>query len=234
MAEANEEVTTEDVVEEQNETVEVDWKARAEELDKTVKTLQRSMTKQGYELGELRQLKPLVDKMLVSQVEKKEPVDFFANPEASVRQSIDDNPKLQQVTKELAELRKQTMIVETQKAHPDYKEIVSDPEFQDWVSSSKVRTSLMLQADQGYDFDAGNELLTTWKERQVIANTAKASAEQEQKTAQALKAAKVDTGTGTTGKKMYNRLDLMKLKQSDPDRYNSLNVAQLYSEGRVK
>lgn len=232
MAEAAED-TGNDVVE-QTAPIEVDWKAKAEELDGTVKTLQRSMTKQGYELGELRQLKPLVDKMLVSQAEKKEPVDFFANPEASVRQSIEDNPKLQQVTKELAELRKQTMIVETQKAHPDYKEIIANQDFQDWVSASKIRVSLMLQADQGYDFDAGNELLSTWKERQVIANTAKASAKHEQDTAQALKAAKVDTGNGVSGKKTYNRLDLMKLKQSDPDRYSALNVAQLYAEGRVK
>lgn len=236
MAEANEvEVTTEnEVVETEQQAEPVDWKEKAVALENTVKTLQRSMTKQGYELGELRQLKPLVDKMLTSQVEKREPVDFFSNPEQSVAQSIDAHPKLQQMTNAVNELRKQTMIVEMQKAHPDFKEVVKDPGFIDWVEASKIRTNLMIQADQGYDFDAGNELLSNWKERKVIANTAKVSAEQEQINSNALKAAKVDTGSGVTGKKVYARLELMRLKTSDPDKYNALNVSQLYAEGRVR
>ena len=79
-----------------------------------------------------------------------------------------------------------------------------------------------------------NELLTTWKERKEIAKTAEVKKEQEQRTDEDLKAAKVHTGTGVSGKKMYNKLDLARLKLRDPEAYQALNVSQLYAQGRVK
>ena len=49
-----------------------------------------------------------------------------------------------------------------------------------------------------------------------------------------LSKAKVHSGSGTTGKKTYSRLELIRLKQSDPEAYRQMNVAELYASGRVR
>src|SRR3972149_2774295 len=53
-----------------------------------------------------------------------------------------------------------------------------------------------------------------------------------------LKVAKTGAGTGSSagGKKVYLRADLIKLRQFQPDKYNSLDkeIQQAYAEGRVR
>jgi hypothetical protein len=52
-----------------------------------------------------------------------------------------------------------------------------------------------------------------------------------------LKAASVDVGgSGESGKRVYRRADLIRLKMQDPARYDALNdeILAAYSEGRVK
>jgi hypothetical protein len=52
-----------------------------------------------------------------------------------------------------------------------------------------------------------------------------------------LKAAGVDIGgSGESGKRVYRRADLIRLKMTDPNRYEALSdeIMQAYSEGRVK
>lgn len=226
MSEAN--VTNES---EQTNEAQPDWKAEFEKLQTEYKKTQQALTRQGYELGELRKLKPLVDKVLL---EKKEPVDFFADPQKAVSQEIASHPKVQELGELAANLQRREVMARLKEAHPDYQEIAKDPDFESWVSASNVRMKLLQQADQGYDFDAANELLTLYKERKLVENTAKAKAEQEQKQKESLSKAKVDSGSGASGKKTYSRLELMKIKQTNPDLYQSLNVAQLYQEGRVR
>jgi len=54
---------------------------------------------------------------------------------------------------------------------------------------------------------------------------------------QNLKAASVDTGgTGESGKRVYRRADLIRLKMTDPQRYEALSdeIMTAYQEGRVK
>jgi hypothetical protein len=203
-------------------------------MKEEVKKLQTSLTRQGYELGELRQLKPMVDKLLVDQLPKKEPVDFFTDPGKAVAHEIESHPSIQKLQQEAEGLRQQRMLLQLKDAHPDYREVSKEPEFIEWVESSKVRTRLFREADQTYDFDSANELLSTWKERKGIAQTAKAEQELKQKTDEDLKAAKVHTGSGVAGKKTYSRLDLMKLRTRDPEAYRALDVPRLYAEKRVR
>ena len=52
-----------------------------------------------------------------------------------------------------------------------------------------------------------------------------------------LKAASVDVGgSGESGKRTYRRADLIRLKMTDPDRYEALSaeIMQAYADGRVK
>jgi len=54
---------------------------------------------------------------------------------------------------------------------------------------------------------------------------------------QTLKAAQVDTGgTGESSKRVYRRADLIRLKMTDPARYDALadEIMAAYAEGRVK
>lgn len=215
-------------VEESPEQVEI------KSLRQAKQTLEQSLSRQGYELGELRKV---TDKILLSQVDATpdEPVDFFTDPDKAVDQRIAKSPKLQEIDNLTMQLRQQAMIGQLKTEHPDYKEIVEDENFQNWVASSKVRVRLFQEADKGYEIDSANELLSTWKERQSIKNTGEAEANVKNDKEKALKAARVDTGTSTVNsKKVYSRLDLMRLRTTDPTAYKSLDVTKLYAEGRVK
>ena len=194
--------------------------------------LQQAMTRQGYELGELRKL---TDSILKEPIKQADPVDYFTEPEKAVDSRISSNPTIRELETVTTQLKAQAMVNAVAAAHPDFKEIVATNDFQEWIGASKVRQKLFLDADKKYDFDAANELLTTWKERQVIRNSGKAEAEAQASTSSALKAAKVDTGTSSlSSQKTFSRIDLARLKISDPEKYKSMNVAQLYAQGRVK
>lgn len=226
MAEANEE---------QSEAApEPDYKAELEKQKAENLKIQQALTRNSSELGELRKLKPLVDKILLDQLPKKEPADFFTDPKNAVAQEIESHPSIQKFNQEAEGLRQQRMLLQLKESHPDYQEVAKEAGFNEWVQSSKIRTELFQRADQNYDFDSANELLSTWKERKGIATTAKAEQELKQKTEEDLKAAKVHTGSGVSGKKIYQKADLMKLRIRDPAAYHALNVAQLYAEKRVR
>jgi len=203
-------------------------KANAEKLK-----LERALTRQGHELGEQRKL---IDRVLLTQVgPKEEKADFFADPDKAIDQKILSNPAIQALAQNAETLKKQTMVATLRAKHPDYQEVAKSDEFLKWIGESPKAQHLYAQADGGYDFEAADFLLTTWKERQTIAKTAKAEQQTQQKNDEALKTAKVDTGNaGVSGKKIYSRMDLMRLKTSDPEKYNSLNVSELYAQGRVK
>jgi hypothetical protein len=52
-----------------------------------------------------------------------------------------------------------------------------------------------------------------------------------------MRAAQVDVGgTGESSKRVYRRADLIRLKMTEPDRYDALSgeIMQAYADGRVK
>lgn len=208
-----------------------DLKSALEKAETERKKLEQALSRQGHELGELRKL---TDSILKDQGSKKEePVDFFADPDKAVNQRIAQSPQIKELMKSANEAKQAAAVLHLKATHPDYQEIVNSDDFQGWVNKSKVRQALLQAAHSHYDIDAAEELLGNWKERKQLLTKTKEDVEAETKTK--LKDAKVDTGnSGVSGKKVYSRVDLMKLKTQDPDKYNSLNVVQLYSEGRVK
>lgn len=214
--------------------VQIDYKAELEKQTAKNLKLEQAITRNSSELGELRKLKPLVDKILLDKLPKKEPADFFTDPTNAVDQQIESHPSIQKFNEEAEGFRQKSMLMQLKESHPDYREVAAEPGFNEWVQSSKIRTELFQRADQNYDFDSANELLSTWKERKGIATTAKAEQELKAKTEEDLKAAKVHTGSGVSGKKIYQKADLMKLRLRDPAAYQALNVAQLYAEKRVR
>lgn len=215
----------------------------AEDIAKAYENLEKELGRKGQEIGELRSLtdeilKRDLQKQNEPQVEAEE-TDFFDDPEAAVQRIIDKNPTLQQVQEQA---RVQSQEANRQKfanAHPDYMDIVQDSSFQEWVQQSPVRVRLFQEANAKYDFDSGNELLTNWKERQLISKTQEVEEAKEKTRKQGLKAGKgvsKVSGESTAGKKIYRRADLIRLKQTNPNRYADLadEIYQAYAEGRVK
>lgn len=209
-----------------------------DDLIKMHQEAQKLIDRQGIEVSEVRKL---ADELIKSQltpkieVEKSKEVDFFENPQEAIRQQIDNNPRVlaaeQYAKQSQIEQAKQRLA----QIHPDVQQIVSDSGFHDWVKASRVRMNLFQQAE-GYDLDAANELLSTYKEirglrqKQVEAvdNTVR------DKT---LKAAAVDTGgSGESSQKIFRRTDLIRLKMSSPDKYEERlpEIMEAYRTGRVK
>ena len=171
--EVNEEVTQEPEVEEPELPKKFQGKSSAE-IAEAYENLEKELGRKGQEIGELRKL---TDSYLQSQIStqsqqttKTEEVDFYENPEQAVRQIIDNHPRFREFSEQTKQQQAALTAQQLEKAHPDFQDVISDGGFQEWVNGSKIRQRLYKEAD-AYDFDAANELLTTWKERQMISKT---------------------------------------------------------------
>jgi hypothetical protein len=115
-------------------------------------------------------------------------------------------------------------------------EVVSSKPFEEWVKGSRIRTELAVRAENQFDYESARELLTTWQERQQIAQQAADTSKLDRDVQ--LKAASVGTNNSqeSVSKKMYRRSDIIKLIQTDPDKYEALapDIIKAYQEGRVK
>lgn len=217
----------------------------AKELARMHQEAEKALGRQGSEVGELRRL---VDDFIRSQASAKqqtqapieshdEEIDFFSDPQKAIEQAIAKHPKVKQAETVAQQLKRAEAMATLKASHPDFQHIIGSPEFSEWVGKSKVRQELYVRADQGYDFDAANELLSTWKERQQVVDKARAVEQVERK--QAVKAASTNSVRGSAegaGKKIYRRADIMDLMVKNPDRYMALQdeIMQAYAEKRVR
>ena len=217
-----------------------------EDLVQMHQELEKFSGKQSTEVGELRKL---VDEHIQTQlVEQQAPqqqqpqddeddVDFFVDPKTAVQRAIDNHPKIKEAQAYTVQAKKQATLAQLQQSHPDMESVLQDPKFAEWIKGSKVRTQLFVQADQGYDYDAADELFSLWKEKnQVVQQTAQAERAARKS---AVKSANTGNARGTgegSRKKVYRRADIIKLMRTDPERYQSLSdeLLKAYAEGRVR
>jgi hypothetical protein len=216
-------------------------KYRDKSLDEVIRMHQEAeklIGKQAQEVGEVRKLADeLIKQNLSSKQEAKqeEPeVDFFENPQKAVQKTIESHPDVLAARQASMELKRIQIQQKLAKEHPDYADVVGDTGFQDWVKGSSVRLGLYAKADAEFDYDSANELLSTYKQlRGIKTKQAEASSER----AKTMKAAQVDVGgSGESSKRVYRRADLIRLKMTDPARYESLSdeIMQAYADGRVR
>ncbi len=203
---------------------------------------EKLLGRQSSEVGELRRLvddfvKAQLETKTTQQAEPEEEVDWYSDPDKAVQRAIDNHPKLKQAEQMSQQMHKVQALATLKAQHPDYLNILQDTDFQEWVKGSSVRMRLFQQADKNYDMESANELLSTWKERK-------------QYTQQAVNNDKVDrkrkvqsASTGSSGgsaepasRKIYRRADIIKLMQTDPERYMELadDIAKAYAEKRVR
>jgi hypothetical protein len=219
-------------------------KYRAKSLEEVVRMHQEAeklIGKQAQEVGEVRKLADELLKQNLSakqqRIQEEEPeVDFFENPQKAVQATIDKHPDVLAARQAGQEFKRMQIQQKLAQDHPDYSQVVNDPEFQSWVKSSPVRVGIYAKADAEFDYDSANELLSTFKQLRSV----KAQQSEQASTAtrtKSMKAAQVDVGgSGESSKRVYRRADLIRLKMTDPARYETLSdeIMQAYSEGRVR
>ena len=251
--ETTEELTTDTVEtpqeEEQPQEPEVPEKYRGKSVEDLVQMhqeLEKFSGKQSTEVGELRKLvDDHIQTQLVAQqapqqqqqFDDEDDVDFFVDPKTAVSRAIDNHPKILEAQAYTAQAKKQATLAQLQQRHPEMETVLQDPKFAEWIKGSKVRTQLFVQADQGYDYDAADELFSLWKEKnQVVQQTAQAERVARKS---AVKSANTGNARGTaegSRRKVYRRADIIKLMRTDPERYQSMSdeLLKAYAEGRVK
>lgn len=200
---------------------------------------ERLIGRQAQEVGEVRKL---ADELLRSQLKPKEPevqppkeVDFFENPQEAIKRAVETNPAVLEARQYAIQAQRTQAVQQLQQTHPDFQQIVKDQDFLQWVGASAVRQKLMREAD-AYDFTAANELLSTFKEIRQLKQQRTAEVDTKARDS-ALKAAAVETGgSGESGRKVYRRADLIRLKMRDPGKYEAMQdeILSAYAEGRVK
>jgi hypothetical protein len=237
----------EDTQQEEQNTLPSKYKGKSvEDIVKMHQEAEKLIGRQAQEVSEVRKL---ADELLKRQlstspepaIEQNAPeVDFFENPQVAVRKAIESDPAVQEAKQMALELKRMKTAQQLASKHPDFGTIAQDAGFQEWVKGSKVRLGLYAKADAEFDFEAADELLSTYKELKQVKTSRESAAVQEtgkQQKAQAMKAAAVDVGgSGEMTKKVYRRADLIRLKMTDPNRYEALQpeIMSAYAEGRVK
>lgn len=222
-----------------------------EEIAASYTELEKAHGRQSTELGELRKL---ADGFIKQQLETTkspspekleiEEEDFLRYPTQSVDKMVGSHPKLRELEDRLARQELSLRVGEFRTRHPDYLEISRDPAFTNWLAESPYRAKMFERADQQYDLEAADELMSLWKDKRGVAsgqenlNEAKEElVKRQEKREEALKkASTIKSSTGESGAKMYRRADIIKLKIEDPERYSMLQpeIMKAYQEGRVR
>jgi hypothetical protein len=204
----------------------------------------------GRQANEVHEVRSLADQLLKQQldtsskkttaIEESQDEDFFADPQQAISRTVEKHPAVIEARQAALEMKKMKTAQQLAAKHPDFTTIASDVGFQDWVKSSAIRLDLFAKADANFDFEAADELLSTYKEIKQIKqqqHTQKVDAVENKAQEQAMKAASVDVGgANEVSRKVYRRSDLIKLRMTDPNRYLDLQdeILKAYAEGRVK
>jgi hypothetical protein len=201
---------------------------------------EKLLGKQSSEVGELRKI---VDDFVKTQLEAKSPqeevekFDIFDDPDKYIEHKLANHPKIKEAEQVSKSMKQQETLSKLKSAHPDFQEIIQDDKFAEWVTKSKVRVELYQRADQLFDYDSADELLSLWKERQSLVRETADMQETDRK--RQLKSASTGNAKGSgesPSRKIYRRADIIKLMQTDPKRYQQLQpeIMAAYAEGRVK
>ncbi len=219
-----------------------------EEIIDSYQNLEKELGRKAQEVGELRKLS---DSFLQAQINtnkapkeqnpqevETEAPDFFEDPNLAVNKAIENHPKFREFQQFQQQQAQNAAKVQLEQSHPDFTNVVQDAKFQDWVKESPIRTQLFQAAD-AYNFDAANELISTWKDRSMINKTQEVNQAAEEERQAKLKSATTESRStvgSTGGGKSFRRADLIRMKMENPSKYESMQdeIYAAYSEGRVK
>ena len=218
------------------------------ELAKMHQEAERLIGRQAQEVGESRKLLDEVIKQQLNTKQDTQPqaktqeIDWYEDPAKATDSRIENNPVIQGIKQQQAEMSRMAAQQRLGQAHPDYNEIASSEDFAEWVKGSRIRTEMFAKA-YNYDYESADELLSTYKALKSIKTQQVQGADESlkkaetEKRSQSLKAAAVPRGgSGESSKPIYKRVDLITLKMRDPMRYEMMSeeIMEAYADGRVK
>lgn len=212
--------------------------------------------RQGAELGEHRKIiDQFIRKTLETPVQaapektapdkKDSQVDFFADPQKAIAEAVASHPDVQAAKASTETQRRERDKSKLLEKHGDFFDVVGTEAFQKWVLGSPVRTKMYADADRMFDYTVADELVSTFKALNPPAkkpeNEGSAGGEK-QAEAEASRGATLPRGTVPTEtpaggeKKIYKRVDLIRLHRTDPKRYAELQpeIMAAYAENRVR
>jgi len=234
-------VQEEAVAEEKDDDLPEKYKGKsAKEIAEMHQQAEKLIGKQGSEVGELRKV---VDDFISTQTLKESQTtetsitsdEFYENPQKNVNKQIDSHPAIKEAQKAAQEMKRTATLTRLNSEYPDLEQTVQDPNFAEWIKSSRVRSELYNRAEVEFDYDAAKELLSNWSDKKErvakVAETSKIDKDNQ------LKAASVGSkgNNEPVSKKKYRRSDIIKLMQTDPEKYDALSdeIMLAYQEGRV-
>jgi len=153
-------------------------KYKNKSLEDIVKMHQEAEKMIGKQAQEVHEVRSLADQLLKRQleednkpvVESAPEVDFFENPQDSIKRAIENNPAVLEAKQANLEFKRMKTAQQLSAKHPDMQTVVQDTGFQEWVKASQVRMGLYAKADAEFDFSAADELLSTYKELKQVRN----------------------------------------------------------------
>lgn len=151
----------------------VDWEQRYKELEKL-------NSRQAQTLGEQRKM--IDDYIMGNPTPQPEPEpqesyrpitvdDLYEDPNAALNRAVEAHPAILEARKLTEQYQKDAREREAEgfrQRHPDYQDIASSPEFQNWVVDDPTRVSLYSRGNE-YDFSAADALFRLYKAEKGIA-----------------------------------------------------------------
>lgn len=203
---------------------------------------------QGRLASELGQTRRTVDEILLQKRRDDlstngavddfqiDPADMLTKPKEVLDRYVDAKAKalIEPTVQRLNNLEQTLLTTSFQTRHADSSTVTATPQFKNWVRETPLRQQLAQNAANG-SVQAADALMTEYKAAKPQGKNLEAALDQASKvTLEGARASESGAGGGAAGKK-YKRGDLMKLRQQDPDKYDSLGpeIYKAYQEGRV-
>lgn len=212
----------------------------ASDIANSYTELEKELGRKNNEVGELRKLTDdFLKQQLEPVAEKENQIDldgFLEDPSGSMTKAIGNDPRIAALEKQLHQANVDKSREGFESKHNDWDEVLKSSDFENWVTGSNVRKNMFTQANAKYDYETLDEVFSLYKDvRGAVKGQAEEKADTKRK--KALKDTSVNKGsTGEVSKKIYRRADLIRLKQTDPDRYSDMadEIMLAYTEKRVR
>jgi len=173
---------------------------------------------------------------------KIQPADLMVDPTTALDRYLEarNNPQVSALQERLNQLEAQLSQTQFSTRHPKADEVTADPAFAAWVRQTPLRMRLAQSAANGGTADA-DLLLTEWQvANSQGTNTVATSTNRAQELAKSVtleSSASGSEGTGRSTTRTFSRRDLIKLRQENPDKYESpalqAEIMKAYRENRV-
>lgn len=198
----------------------------ADEGQDNVDWYKQRLGQQGNEIGELRrelaELRSVADKYIQSN---DPPPSFDDDPVKAVERLVET--KIKPIQDHLSQQSAQSARQKLEQAHPDFEQVVQDPQFQEWVKGSRMNSAAFEAAVSG-DIDTGIDLIAAYKQNHQPSRSALDTA-----LASNAGGSREMGGREST---VYKRAEIIRKRIEDPEWYriNQADIMRAYKEGRVR